>query len=167
MSEEDTKFLNEVPNETLVLDPDSHPQGFEVDHFYSDDSPIKMGDIEIHTRLTPGHTIGCTSFFWKETNPVTGEVYSIAMHGGVGANTMNDQYYATSARLTPALRDRFLADEPIIGAIPVDIALPSHPNQIEILDRAGTYTHESQPYLDPTVWADFLKERVRQVKSLM
>ena len=167
MSEEDTKFLKEVPNETLVLDPDSHPQGFEVDHFYSDDSPIKMGDIEIHTRLTPGHTIGCTSFFWKETNPVTGEVFSIAMHGGVGANTMNDQYYATSARLTPALRDRFLADEPIIGAIPVDIALPSHPNQIEILDKAGTYTHENQPYLDPTVWADFLKERVRQVKALM
>lgn len=49
----------------------------------------------------------------------------------------------------------------------VDIALPSHPHQIEILDVVGSYTHESQPYLDTTVWKDFVNERVRQVKVLM
>ena len=89
------------------------------------------------------------------------------MHGGVGANTMNDRYYATSACLTPDLRERFFADAPKVSAIPVDIALPSHPNQIEILDKAGSYTHQSQPYLDKTVWADFIRERVRQVRVLM
>ncbi|MBP5225710.1 MAG: MBL fold metallo-hydrolase, partial [Lachnospiraceae bacterium] len=93
--------------------------------------------------------------------------YTVAMHGGVGANTMNDRYYETSAYLTPALRDRFLEDAEKLKAIHVDIALPSHPNQIEILDRAGTYTHETQPYLDDTVWADFIDERVRQVRALM
>ena len=51
--------------------------------------------------------------------------------------------------------------------IHVDIALPSHPNQIEIVDRAGMYTDENQIYLDDTVWADFIDERVRQVKTLM
>ena len=85
------------------------------------------------------------------------------MHGGVGVNTMNDAYYTTSSYLTPALRDRFLADAERIAAMPVDIALPSHPNQIEILDRAGTYTDESQPYLDASVWPAFMAERVRQV----
>ena len=89
------------------------------------------------------------------------------MHGGVGANTMNDQYYTSSAYLTPDLRERFLNDADRIAAMPVDIALPSHPNQIEILDKAGTYTHENQPYLDSTVWADFIRERVRQVRALM
>lgn len=167
MSEEDTRFMAECPDETLVLDPDSHPQLFTVDKFYHNDTPIRLGDIEIRTLLTPGHTIGCTSFFWQETNPVNGEHYTVAMHGGVGANTMNDNYYAKSKGLTPDLRDRFLADEPKVGAIHVDIALPSHPNQIEILDKAGQYTHESQPYLDSTIWADFMHERVRQVKALM
>lgn len=167
MSKEDTEFLREYPEETLVLDPDSHPQNFSVDAYYSEDEPVCLGDISIRTMLTPGHTIGCTSFFWEETNPVTGETYRIAMHGGVGANTMNAKYYASSRKLTPALRDRFLADEEKLAAIPVDIALPSHPNQIEILDRAGTYTHESQPYFDRSVWAEFLHERVRQVRELM
>ena len=145
----------------MIPDSGSHVQNFEPDEFYSDEKPVTLGNISIQTMLTPGHTIGCTSFFWKEKNPVTGDEYVVAMHGGVGANTMNDKY------LTPALRDRFFEDAEKLKKIHVDIALPSHPNQIEIVDRAGQYTHESQPYLDDTVWADFITERVRQVRELM
>lgn len=167
MSKEDYDFYKACPEETMVLDPDSHPQDFEVDEFYSDEHPVILGDISIKTLLTPGHTIGCTSFFWEETNPENGETYVVAMHGGVGANTMNQEYYATSSYLTPELRSRFLEDSEKLKAIHVDIALPSHPNQIEIISQAGQYTHKSQPYLDDTVWADFMNERVRQVKVLM
>lgn len=167
MSREDAKFLAECPAETMFPECGAHIQPFVPDAFYSDDAPVTQGDIAVHTLLTPGHTIGCTSFFWQERNPVTGAAYTVAMHGGVGANTMNDHYYATSRYLTPALRTRFLADAEKLKAIHVDIALPSHPNQIEILDRAGSYTHESQPYLDDTVWPAFIDERVRQVRALM
>ena len=167
MSKEDTEFYKACPEETLVLDPDSHPQYFEVDKYYSDDEPITLGNISIRTILTPGHTIGCTSFLWDVKNPANGETYVVGMHGGVGANTMNDDYYSTSKYLTPDLRDRFISDADKLKKIHVDIALPSHPNQIEIMDRAGQYTDESQPYLDDTIWADFIDERVRQVKSLM
>lgn len=167
ISKEDYEFFKACPEETMVLDPDSHPQMFEADRFFSDDEPIKLGNISIKTMLTPGHTIGCTSFFWEVTNSANGHTYVVGMHGGVGANTMNDQYYSTSKYLTPDLRERFLEDSEKIKNIHVDIALPSHPNQIEIVDRAGQYTDESQPYLDDTIWADFITERVRQVKALM
>lgn len=167
MSKEDWEFYQEVPEETLAVGTVSHPVDFQIDHFYDDNTPVVLGDISVRTMLTPGHTIGCTSFFWEETNPADGKTYTIAMHGGVGANTMNDDYYKTSKKLTPALRDRFLADEEKLAAIHVDIALPSHPNQIEITDRAGQYTNENNCYYDPTVWADFLHERVRQVRVLM
>lgn len=167
LSREDEKFMEKCPEETIVLDKDSHPQMFAVDCYYSDDEPIRQGNITIRTMLTPGHTIGCTSFFWEEKNPVTEDVYRIGMHGGVGANTMNDRYYAESRYLGPELRERFLEDAKIIRQLPIDIALPSHPNQIEILDRAGTYSHETQPYFDPSVWSAFMDERVRQVKVLM
>ena len=167
MSKEDTEFYKACPEETLVLDPDSHPQDLEVDKYYPDDEPITLGNVTIRTLLTPGHTVGCTSFLWEVKNPANGETYVVGMHGGVGANTMNDDYYSTSKYLTPDLRDRFISDADELKKIHVDIALPSHPNQIEIVDRAGTYTDESQPYLDTTVWADFIDERVRQVKALM
>lgn len=167
MSKEDYKFYKTCPEETMALDPDSHVQDFDVTAFYSDDQPVTLGNISIKTRLTPGHTIGCTSFFWEEKNPVNGDMYTVAMHGGVGANTMNDEYYAGSSYLTPDLRTRFLADSEILKAIHVDIALPSHPNQIEIVDRAGQYTDENPTYLDNTVWADFIEERARQVRAYL
>ena len=166
MSKEDWKFMQDCPEETLLLDKNSHLQMFEPDYFYSDDEAIILGNISIRSLLTPGHTPGCTSFFWETANPVTGECYMVGMHGGVGSNTMNDEYYRTSHYLTSDLRNRFLKDGEEVAAIHVDIALPSHPNQIEIMDQAGTYTDESQPYVDNTVWADFIRERVRQVKGL-
>lgn len=167
MSKEDMEFMEKIPEETMDVDKDSHVQEFTVDHYYSDNEPIVMGNVTIKTMLTPGHTIGCTSFFWTVKNPSNGEEYVVGMHGGVGANTMNDAYYAKSRYLTPALRERFLSDAEKMKQIHVDIALPSHPNQITITDRAGSYTEESQPYLDPTIWADFMDERVRQVKEFM
>ena len=167
MSKEDYIFMKECPEETLIPDSGSHVQEFEPDCFYSDDEPVVQGNVVIRTMLTPGHTIGCTSFFWKVKNPVTGQEYAVGMHGGVGANTMNDEYYADSKYLKPELRERFFADADKLKKIHVDIALPSHPNQIEIIDRAGTYTDENQPYLDETVWAQFVDERVRQVRVLM
>lgn len=167
MSKEDWEFMKACPEETIDIDKDSHPQEFEVDHFFSDEEPITLGDVTIHSMLTPGHTVGCTTFFWEVTNPANGEKYVVGMHGGVGANTMNDKYYATSKYLTPDLRDRFLADAEKVRSIHVDIALPSHPNQIEITDRVGQYTDESQPYLDDTIWAQFVDERVRQVRAMM
>lgn len=167
MSKEDTEFMKLRPQETIGLDVLSHVQMFEVDKFYSDDEPVTLGNISIRTLLTPGHTVGCTSFFWDVKNPVNGETYTVGMHGGVGANTMNDDYYRSGQYMTPDMRDRFIRDGEKLKKIHVDIALPSHPNQIEIMDRAGQYTDESQPYLDETVWADFVDRRVQQVRALM
>jgi metallo-beta-lactamase class B len=167
MSREDAEFMKNCPAETELPHDLWHVQHIHVDRYYDEFNPVCLGDIAVRTILTPGHTPGCTSFFWEEKNPETGDIYTVAMHGGVGANTMNDDYYKKSAFLTPDLRDRFIADAEKMKAIHVDIALPSHPNQIEILDRAGTYTHMTQHYLDSSVWPDFIDERVRQVKALM
>lgn len=165
MSREDYEFMHACPQETISIDPRLRVQPFEVDGFFADDAPVTLGEVSVRTLLTPGHTCGCTLFFWDVENPADGAHYTVGMHGGVGVNTMNDAYYATSSYLTSALRDRFIADAERLMDLHVDIALPSHPNQIEILDRAGAYTDAAQPYLDATVWPDFLRERIRQVRD--
>ena len=158
MSAEDAAFLRACPAETFGVDSRLAVFPFEPDRLYASGEPLRVGEVVFTPLLTPGHTPGCTSLFWQVTNPVTGGPLAVAMHGGAGVNTMSDAYYATSAYLTPDLRDRFIADAEgeKLRSIPVDITLPSHPNQIEILDRAGSYTPESQPYLDRTVWPAFL-----------
>jgi len=167
ISKEDWDFYQADPEETLVLDKDSHPQDFVADHFYSDDEPIVLGDISITTKLTLGHTAGVTSFFWSEVNPVDGKTYTLGMHGGVGDNTMRDSYYANSKYLKPWMRDKFLEDCEKLRDMQIDIALPSHPNQIEITDRAGQYSNVNMVFYDPTVWRDFIDQRVNQLKERM
>ena len=112
MSREDYAFMKACPEETMIVDKDSHPQMFEPDAFFSDNEPVVLGNIEVHTLLTPGHTIGCTSFFWNVKNPVNGETYVVGMHGGVGGNTMSDKYYSASKYLTPDLRDGLAVQYP-------------------------------------------------------
>ena len=54
-----------------------------------------------------------------------------------------------------------------IAGVAAEFALDTYPNQIEITDRAGQYTAESQPFLDDTIWKQFVEERVRQVRAMM
>ena len=61
---------------------------YTVDHYYDDNTPIVMGDVTIRTRLSAGHTPGCTSFF-VDMPDENGNKINWAMHGGVGLNTMN------------------------------------------------------------------------------
>ena len=87
MSREDARFLAECPEETMLLADKVHVHYFKPDEFFDDNNPVKLGNISVETLLTPGHTVGCTSFFWEEINPDNGAKYRIAMHGGVGQNT--------------------------------------------------------------------------------
>ena len=167
LSKEDWDFVCKAPEDAYVYNEPYHPQEFAPDCFYDEDKPVLLGNISIRTRLSPGHTPGCTSMFWEEINPADGRGLTLAMHGGVGAFSMSDDYYANHSAFQPWMRERFLSDCEMMKSIHVDIALPSHPNQIEIFNRAGTYTHERQPYRDESVWGDFLDKRAAQVKKLI
>lgn len=167
LSREDAGYLRECPEETMMPGEGCHTQFFAPDRLFGDHEVLQLGDIAVETLHTPGHTGGTTSFFWNVQNPATNETYRVAMHGGVGAFSMSDEYYARSRCLTPDLRDRFLKDCEALKQRRVDIALPSHPSQIDILSRAGNYSDESQPYLDATVWIDFLEKRAGEVRALI
>lgn len=165
MSREDADFMAHCPDEVFFPMEGCIQHTFYPNHFYHDCEPIRQGDVTIHTLLTPGHTPGCTSFFWSETSGA-GKEWKIGMHGGVGPNTMSDAYYKTSRGMTAALRTRYISDMEKLKERPVDISLPSHPNQIEIFDRAGRYSTEPDCYVDSTIWPQFIARHQEQAMRL-
>lgn len=138
---------------------------YEVDHFYSDEEPIVMGDITIHARLCAGHTPGTTSFF-AEDKDENGNTLVWAMHGGVGVNTMNDDYFAKSG-LPKSLRKDFVKSCEELKKIHVDICTPSHPAHIDILSKIPEDRMDYTPFIDPAVWPAFLEERAENVRNLI
>lgn len=163
MSREDNKMMKENPfwahfGYVNWID-------FDVDEFYDDNQPIKMGNIEIKTKLTPGHTPGTTSFF-IDVKDKAGNVYHVGMHGGVGLNTMDKDFYEHIPEWDKGLLAEYIKGLEELMDYDIDIALPSHPNQIEILSKAGKYTEESNPFVDKSLWQWLISERKERAEKL-
>lgn len=164
MSRQDAEFMRCFPEEVWFPGEGCLVQEFTPDRFYDGAGTICQGSITVKPLLTPGHTPGCTSFFWTESSG--SGVRILGMHGGVGPNTMTDSYYAKSRGMTARLRRQYIAQMETLKQMHVDITLPSHPNQLEIMDRAGRYARDPDVYLDSTVWPQFIARHQKQAIAL-
>ena len=135
---------------------------FETDHFYADDSPITLGRFTIRTQLTPGHTLGVTSFFFEDRDDVTGDVFRCAMHGGLGVTAMRPPLLLGRSK-EPMLR--YVRDCESLAELPVDIVLPSHLNQGNILPNLPEDTNNYRTFIADYAWHDILIDRAKKVKS--
>ena len=163
MSREDTQFLADRPEQLLA---DGYPCGaFEVDAFYNGNQPIVFGGRRIDTLLTPGHTPGTTSFFFDATD-AEGRTWRCGMHGGVGLNTLTDEFL-TQWNFPVSWRGDYIDSLKRMRALKVDIALGSHPAIIRMFDKVDQIRPDFNPFLDPTVWPAFIDGRLAAMDELI
>lgn len=161
LSREDYQIKQQYPQRVMFHDgPD-----FEPDAFYDDNTPIRLGNFEIHTRLCPGHTPGTTSFFFEDTDQ-DGRVYRCGMHGGAGTPFMTTQYL-TESGYPLSLRQRFVEDCREMAQWPIDICLTSHHNMTNLLANVNPQDPlDFSGFVDPTIWHDFMLERAADAEAL-
>lgn len=158
MSREDWDFMTARPDQIFES---GYPCGaFEPDGFFDDAAPVVLGDREIRTVLTPGHTPGTTSFFF-EAGP-----YLCGLHGGVGLNTLTDAFFEETG-LPVTARDDYLSAMLRVRQMPVDITLGSHPGQVGMIEKIAEIRPDFNPFLDKDVWGRLIDGRIGQVKKLM
>ena len=146
---------------------DTGPTGitpYTVTHFYDDSKPVQMGRFMIRTRLCPGHTPGVTSFFFDDTDDVTGRTYHVALHGGLGVNPMMRPEYLRDNGYPEEMAHRFVRDCYELAALPVDIALASHYNQANIVPNIPADTNDYSVFVADYAWGDVLRNRADAVK---
>lgn len=164
LGERDLFFLEES-HQSLIY-PDRYPfTPFAVDEVYREDTPIVQGRFSIHTFSTPGHTPGCTSFYFEDTDEATGRVYRCAMHGGLGLNTLSDGFLRHTG-LPVSLRGEYRRSMERLRALPVDIALGSHPENTSMLERLKQYGDRDYPQCDPALWAEMADSFLAQLDAL-
>ena len=138
---------------------------YQVDHFYDDDTPIVMGSVTIRTKLSAGHTPGCTSFFVEMPDGQGGKLVW-GMHGGVGVNTMTTQYL-NSVHLPLSLQEDFLRGCEEMKSIHVDVCTSSHPSHSDILSLIPADRMDYAPFVDPAKWPAFLDERADALRRVL
>lgn len=139
---------------------------FEPDEYYDDDTLLKLGKFTIRTVLTPGHTPGTTSFFF-DVKDVVEQSYTCGLHGGIGLNTLSPEYYKENPDWPQALLPAFVNSLEKLLKEKVDIVLPSHPNQVPIMHKAGKYDEKNNPFIDPIEWEKLLTRRLEEAKKLL
>lgn len=139
---------------------------YRVDHFYDDSTTIDLGRFSIHTRLTPGHTPGATSFWFDDTDETTGETFRCAMHGGIGVGLMAKSYLEENG-LSLELPHIFIKDcLELADSWKVDICLPSHLNQGNVKPNIPEDKTDYRVWIDGELWGDVLRDRAEAVKKM-
>ena len=139
---------------------------YKVDHFYDDSTTIDLGRFSIHTRLTPGHTPGATSFWFDDTDETTGETFRCAMHGGIGVGLMAKSYLEGNG-LSLELPHIFIKDcLELADSWKVDICLPSHLNQGNVKPNIPEDKTDYRVWIAGELWGDVLRDRAEAVKKM-
>ena len=160
----DLEFLHE--RRDLIANNGEYTCGeFEPDELYDDAKPISQGHITVRTVSTPGHTPGCTSMFFDVTDK-NGRTLKCGIHGGVGLNTLNREYFEEK-RQPVSLRDEFIEGLKKLDKMDVDICLPSHTNQVGILQLVPQISGDHNPFIDPSIWHELMNERLERVYALI
>lgn len=158
---------DEAYHQRFKADTDPMPMvDYTATHFYDDSTPIKLGRFTIHTVLTPGHTPGATSFRWEDTDEETGKTYRCAMHGGLGVGLMSREMLA---RFGGKVEDayRFVSDcSEKLANWPVDIAVPSHLNQGNVLANIPQIRSDYSVWVADYAWRDCMLGRAEAVKEM-
>ncbi len=161
-SKEDTEFMYHPANQDL--DSLFKMADYKADCFFSDEEPLKVGNITIRTKLTPGHTPGTTSFFIEDYDE-NGNKLVVGLHGGVGPNTLNNAYFEKWG-VDKGLRTRFIQDCKDMKGIHVDIALASHPAHGDMFQKLEAEGADWHALIDQGEWGRFLDVRRGFVEAL-
>ena len=137
---------------------------YEVDSFFDDNKPVKLGHFTIETKLVPGHTPGCTAFFFDDMDEETGETFHVAMHGGLGAATMKPEVLERNG-YPEELAHIFIKDCYELAERKVDIALASHLNHGNIEPNIPEDGKDYRGFVADYAWHDILIDRADCVKS--
>ena len=156
----DARMFRDRPELTLADDcPFCYLELFPPDVEMEDEQIISLGNTEIRTVLTPGHSPGVISFIIKVTDG--DRTYTAGMQGGAGLNTLNITFLEKFNLDVSETRNSFLAGIKKFESEKVDITLGNHPPHNRTLAKRKSMVENPDapnPFIDPAEWQLFLSD---------
>lgn len=123
----------------------------KVDKAFGDETKLKMGGSTLVAHLTPGHTIGCTSWTTQVVDRGRALNVTFPCSLSVAGNVLVGN--KTHKSIVADYRASFAA----LRAIPTDVMLPSHEEQGDLLaKRQKQLRGDADAFIDPTELGKFV-----------
>jgi metallo-beta-lactamase class B len=169
LGERDARMFRERPELTLGTDcPFCYIELFTPDVEIKDGQIITLGNTEIRAVSTPGHSPGVISFIIKVTDG--GTIYTAAMQGGAGLNTLNLPFLQGFNLDVSETRNDFLEGIKKLESETVDITLGNHPKQNKTVEKRQKMLENPDapnPFIDPTEWRMFLSDIKNRFNAML
>lgn len=115
-----------------------------IDKVLHDGDSVTLGGMTLTAHLTPGHTRGCTTWTFKETDG--GETYDVVIIGSVGVNPGMKLVNNADA---PQIAEEFNRSFVTLRGLSPDIPLGSHPAMYGMAEKYAKRGKGPNPYIDP------------------
>jgi metallo-beta-lactamase class B len=123
----------------------------KVDHVVKDDETLHVGGVAITAHLTPGHTPGCTSWTWNETEG--GKTYSVIDVCSLtvaGNPLVNNTAY-------PQIVSDYRSSMAKLKAMHADVFLAPHASFYDPQKKLAARKEAGpNPFIDPAALQDFV-----------
>jgi metallo-beta-lactamase class B len=130
----------------------------KVDHVVSDGEQVKLGDSVLVAHLTPGHSIGCTT--WTMRVLEGGKPYDVVFVGGV---TINPGVHFVGRPTYPGIADDYARTFRVLRALQCDVFLGAHGNYYGMIRKYRQMQQSPQPnpFLDPQGYRELIDRSER------
>ncbi len=143
---------------------------FQPDILLRDGELLKFGSTHIHCVLTPGHSPGTMSFFFKIKEK--DKFYNVGLYGGAGLNTLKKDYfikYSLGLEEMEKMRDFYERSIEKVIKERVDINIGNHADQSNTMEKRERFLMEPKvpnPFINETEWKHMLNRYRMKLQEL-
>ncbi len=125
----------------------------KVDHILKDGEKITLGGVTVVTELTPGHSLGCTTF--TMTVSEGGKTYEVVF---VGGTSINPGVHFGKNPTWPGIADDFAEGFRVLKSLKCDVFLGAHGNYYGMLAKHKKLGGAENPFVDPAGYQAFVEK---------
>jgi metallo-beta-lactamase class B len=127
----------------------------KVDRVLHDGDTVKLGDVALTARLTPGHTKGCTTWTMKVQDG--GKTYDVVI---VGSPNVNEGYKLVNNAAYPGITSDYERMFEVLRSLHCDVFLGAHGSYYGMEAKyARMKDGDGNPFIDPDGYKNYVNER--------
>ena len=150
-SRPDGELISQGRQVYFDLGPDTKFPAAKVDRFIEDGGTLQLGGTTLTAHLTPGHSLGCTS--WTMPAVDAGKTYNVVF---VCSIAVSGFHFLNNPKNTHLIED-FNSTFAKLHQLPCDIFLAPHSESFHLSEkRARMQTGGPNPFIDPGEFAAFV-----------
>ena len=135
--------------------PDGRYTATKVDRVLHDGDEVKLGGATLVAHKTPGHTKGCTTWTWKETE--AGRAYNLVV---VGSPNVNPGYKLVKNPVYPEIARDYETTFRVLRSLPCDVFLGAHGDYYGMMAKLARMKEGGRsPFIDPDGYKSYVAER--------